>query len=55
MAEIRDNFIKSLDRSVVGITGLMARFSKVLQFKDPEIYEDFVSIILSYGWLILVY
>lgn len=44
MAEIRDNFIKTLDKSSIGVTGQLQRLNSLLRKKDPEIHSSFVII-----------
>jgi len=59
MAEIRDNFCKTLDKSVIGITGQMARLNNVFHIKDPELWQDFEDKKLnpqfySFRWITLL-
>jgi len=59
MSEIRDNFCKTLDKSVIGITGLMAKLNGLLKVKDFELWENFESKSLnpqfySFRWLTLL-
>eukprot|EP01118_Nematostelium_gracile_P012345 TRINITY_DN4500_c0_g1_i1.p1 TRINITY_DN4500_c0_g1~~TRINITY_DN4500_c0_g1_i1.p1 ORF type:complete len:438 (+),score=96.38 TRINITY_DN4500_c0_g1_i1:132-1445(+) len=59
MSEIRDNFCKTLDKSVMGITGLMTKLNMVLKEKDPELWQDFENKNLnpqfySFRWLTLL-
>ena len=42
MAEIRDNFIKTLDDSELGIGQDMNKLYCLLQVKDEEVYDDLV-------------
>lgn len=48
MAEIRDNFIKSLDDSDTGIGASMNRLMQLLKTIDSELYNDLVSKSNSY-------
>jgi len=59
MSEIRDNFCKSLDKSTLGIMGLINKFNTVLNQKDPELWKDFEEKNLnpqyySFRWLTLL-
>jgi len=59
MSEIRDNFCKTLDKSPIGITGLMNKLNSLLRSKDPELWQDFENKSLnpqfySFRWLTLL-
>jgi len=59
MSEIRDNFCKTLDKSYIGITGLMSKLNGLLKLKDPELWQDFENKTLnpqfySFRWLTLL-
>lgn len=51
MAEIRDNFCKTLDKSSLGITGLMQKLNTLLKEKDYELWNDLVSLLTFYSLL----
>lgn len=50
MAEIRDNFIKSLDDSQCGITYKMEKVYSTLKDKDVELYLKLVRTPGTEGW-----
>lgn len=59
MSEIRDFFIKTLDNSVDGIKGQMAKLSNLLEKKDPEVFKKLKEQELhpqyySFRWLTLL-
>jgi len=59
MSEIRDNFCKSLDKSTIGITGVMTKLNNLLKEKDYEIWKNFEDKNLnpqfySFRWLTLL-
>jgi len=59
MSEIRDNFCKTLDKSSIGITGLISKLNSLLKIKDLELWQDFENKSLnpqfySFRWLTLL-
>jgi len=40
MTEIRDSFIRDLDKEESGITGKVAIFSEILRIIDPEVHQN---------------
>jgi len=40
MTEIRDGFIRDLDKEESGITGKVAIFSEILRIVDPEVHNN---------------
>ena len=40
MIEIRDGFIRDLDKEESGITGKVAIFSEILRIVDPEVHQN---------------
>jgi len=59
MSEIRDNFIKTLDKSMIGIQGLILKLNTLLHEKDPELWENLESKAInpqfySFRWLTLL-
>src|SRR5690554_4371809 len=47
MSEIRDNFCKTLDTDALGITGLIRKTNNLLRLKDPELWQDFVTSMIT--------
>jgi len=59
MSEIRDHFIKTLDESEGGIKGMMAKLSKLLEVKDPAVFnrlkeQGIYPQFYSFRWLTLM-
>jgi len=59
MSELRDNFCKTLDKSSIGISGLMTKLNNLLKIKDPEAWQDFedkkiMPQYYSFRWLTLL-
>ena len=48
MAEIRDNFCKTLDHSDLGVTGTLKKFSNLLSETDYEVWEHLVCYRIIY-------
>jgi hypothetical protein len=42
-----NNFIKTLDRSEIGIVGKMTQLNSILRQKDPQLWQDMVRILNS--------
>eukprot|EP01114_Cavostelium_apophysatum_P013503 TRINITY_DN3283_c0_g2_i1.p1 TRINITY_DN3283_c0_g2~~TRINITY_DN3283_c0_g2_i1.p1 ORF type:complete len:457 (-),score=92.95 TRINITY_DN3283_c0_g2_i1:1237-2607(-) len=41
MSEVRDNFCKSLDKSILGVQGQLDKLTNLLKLKDVELWSDF--------------
>jgi len=41
MGEVKENFIKSLDNTGIGIKSKMALFDDLLKIVDPELWQHF--------------
>lgn len=60
MAEIRDGFVKTLDRSTEGIAGYMQRVSDLLKSQDPAIWQHLEELSIqplfyAIKWVLLLF